>query len=331
MGGSKQARPLVSLLVLTYNQQHLVKQAVEGALTQTYSPLEIIISDDCSSDETWAEIQRAVHGYHGPHTLRLNRNEVNQGLSAHVNLLVGMAQGELLFATAGDDISLPERCEKVVDAWLACDGKPDLIACDLYDMAYDGEIHGVIHAADLAKWTSLDQWMQQRPYVVGAGHVWHRRLFERFGPVGHKVRAEDQIMTFRAVMLGGAITIAEPLVKYRRGGISGRVRLYSSKELMARWFKSSASGLAEIEQIIQDAGKLGMQDRLALHFEKMLAKEHYVQDMYRAAGFADRINLFLKANAVPAGWRWRIFAHAGLPMLTAPFFFLKRSVARLKK
>jgi cellulose synthase/poly-beta-1,6-N-acetylglucosamine synthase-like glycosyltransferase len=40
-------RPLVSFILLTYNQERFVNEAVEGALAQTYTPLEIIISDHC--------------------------------------------------------------------------------------------------------------------------------------------------------------------------------------------------------------------------------------------------------------------------------------------
>jgi glycosyltransferase involved in cell wall biosynthesis len=41
-------RPLVSFVLLTYNQEKYVADALRAALNQTYSPLEIIISDDCS-------------------------------------------------------------------------------------------------------------------------------------------------------------------------------------------------------------------------------------------------------------------------------------------
>ena len=41
-------RPLISFVVLAYNQESFIREAIEGALTQTYSPLEIVFSDDCS-------------------------------------------------------------------------------------------------------------------------------------------------------------------------------------------------------------------------------------------------------------------------------------------
>jgi cellulose synthase/poly-beta-1,6-N-acetylglucosamine synthase-like glycosyltransferase len=46
------SRPLISFCLLTYNQAPFIREAIEAALAQTYSPLEIIISDDFSNDNT---------------------------------------------------------------------------------------------------------------------------------------------------------------------------------------------------------------------------------------------------------------------------------------
>ncbi len=67
-------RPLVTFYVITYNQARFVREAVESALAQTYSPIEILLSDDCSTDGTFEIIQETVKGYSGPHTVILNRN-----------------------------------------------------------------------------------------------------------------------------------------------------------------------------------------------------------------------------------------------------------------
>jgi glycosyltransferase involved in cell wall biosynthesis len=52
-------RPLISFMLFAYNQEHYIRRAVEAAMAQTYSPLEIILSDDASSDGTAAPIRFA--------------------------------------------------------------------------------------------------------------------------------------------------------------------------------------------------------------------------------------------------------------------------------
>ena len=51
-------RPLVTFALFAYNQENYIRAAVEGAFAQTYQPLEIILSDDCSKDRTFEIMQR---------------------------------------------------------------------------------------------------------------------------------------------------------------------------------------------------------------------------------------------------------------------------------
>ena len=121
-------KPLVSIILFSYNQENFITEAVESLLNQTYSPLEIILSDDCSKDDTFNRMKRLAKAYKGPHKVKLNHNKKNLGVIAHMNKALNLTKGELIFAAAGDDISLPERCEKVVSYWLATNKKANLIA-----------------------------------------------------------------------------------------------------------------------------------------------------------------------------------------------------------
>lgn len=52
------SKPLITLAILTYNQAKYIAEAIDGALSQCYHPLEIIISDDCSQDVTYQIIKK---------------------------------------------------------------------------------------------------------------------------------------------------------------------------------------------------------------------------------------------------------------------------------
>ena len=108
---------LVTFALFAYNQERFIAEAVRGALAQTYSPLEIILSDDCSADRTFDLIRQEVSGYRGPHEIRLNRNETNLGFASHINRVMEMARGQLIVAAGGDDVSLPDRVEKLFAAY----------------------------------------------------------------------------------------------------------------------------------------------------------------------------------------------------------------------
>jgi glycosyltransferase involved in cell wall biosynthesis len=317
-------RPLATLLLLAYQQQATIAAAIEGALRQTYSPLEIVISDDASSDATWDAIERAVAGYGGPHRLVLNRNPVNLGIGAHLNRMVELSHGELLFVAAGDDVSLPQRCARVVDAWLAADRKPDLIASALLDLDDQGRTHGVIVPTDLASYRDAADWAARPPHVIGAAQAWTRRVFERFGPLPAGSVAEDRLMVLRAIVAGGALTLPEPLVQYRRGGISRRRRNLRARDVVERLLKNNRHALVELPQLLADAQRAGQLPAVDHALRRELARELFVRDLFAAGHVVARWRVVRTARHVPLRWRLRLFVYAACPALLAPFFALKR-------
>src|SRR5678815_2859442 len=136
-------RPLITYLVAAYNQEGFIREAVESAFAQTYSPLEIIISDDCSSDRTFEIATEMAKAYRGPHKILLNRNSTNLGISAHCNRIMELTHGELVVAAAGDDISVPHRTEVVFQAWEQSGRKATSIFSSYETILGDGTSEGV--------------------------------------------------------------------------------------------------------------------------------------------------------------------------------------------
>lgn len=319
-----QAKPLVSVLLIAYNQEKVIADAVRSVLAQTYTPLEIIISDDASTDGTYAAIEAAVRDYSGPHHVTTRRNTVNEGISAHLSRLASLALGELLFVAAGDDMSAPNRCERVVEYWLAHDRHPDLIATDLADMDEAGNVHERMEPSELDDYRNFDDWLARRPWLVGAAHTWSRRLFERFGPMMPGSASEDQVMTFRAIISGGALSLREPLVRYRRGGLSGKRRYRTTAELVARMRQGNGFALVETEQIQRDADIAGLGDRMRAALEPKLAREQFIHAMFNARGIGERLALLTGRRNVKLGLRIRMFLYTTFPAFYAPALWIKR-------
>ena len=213
------AAPRASLLLLAYNQERFVEEAARSCLAQESEPLEIVFSDDASSDRTHEILATVAAAYRGPHRVVVRRNETNLGITGHYNRLVEASCGELLITAAGDDTSHPERAARLLAAWDATGGRADLVSSHLVDIDADGVEHGVLKVDDLAAVGGVDGWLRHRPFIVGAGHAFTRRMMQTFGPLDPQVHHEDQIMVFRALASGGAVTVDAPLVRYRRGGV----------------------------------------------------------------------------------------------------------------
>jgi len=208
-------RPLVTLFLTAYNQEDTVRAAVEGVLAQTYSPLEIILSDDCSVDRTYEIIVEMAEEYDGPHTVCLNRNDENLGIVGHVNRMFELGTGELFVAAAGDDVSFPNRVELVVRTWIGYNRTPDGLCSGYIAVKADGESQipppdGFEISRHCRVGTSG---------LLGATAAWSRRLIERWGPLPEEGLVEDRILTLRALLCGGIVCVDKPLVWSRREGL----------------------------------------------------------------------------------------------------------------
>jgi glycosyltransferase involved in cell wall biosynthesis len=309
--------PRITLAVLAYRQEGFIEAAVRSVLAQECDPVEILLSDDASPDTTYEQMQALAEAYRGPHQLVLRRNPRNLGIGEHFNEVVRAARGQLIVMMAGDDLSLPDRVARIAAAWDASGQRLDLIASHLIDMDHDGTDLGVVKVDDLAQWRSVDDWAQRRPYIVGAAHAFTRRTFERFGPIGPQVSYEDQINVFRALCGGGACTLDIPLVRYRRGGVSGRMRDYSGEHFMAWTRRQTVAHVALHEQWLRDARTAGCERLVEQTTRREYKRALFLQDLLAAPDLAGRWRATSRHREVDFGWRLRKFAYLGVPGLAA--------------
>lgn len=296
--------PRLSLLLLVYNQRGTVAEAVASCLAQTGPPIELLLSDDASSDGSFELMAQAAAAYTGPHRVRLNRNPANLGIGAHLNRLVELSSGDLLVIAGGDDVSLPHRCEHIAAAWAQAGGRPDLIASPLRDMAPDGSLHDPVEVDDLARW-DLARFLRERPLVIGAGHAWTRRAFARFGPFDAAVAYEDQVMCFRALLGGGAITLAEPLVNYRRGGTSAKALPQTAEGVRERMRVQNRRHLAEVEQLRRDAHSAGLAAEVHPALQPEWDRQRCLAALLASEGWGAAWKAARAWPQLPWGWRLR--------------------------
>ena len=95
----------ISVFIVSYNQEQYIAQAIESVINQNVLPYEVIISDDCSTDDTWNIIQRYADKY--PQLIKANRNNPNLGIFENFNLATRKTSGNLITCVAGDDYIEP--------------------------------------------------------------------------------------------------------------------------------------------------------------------------------------------------------------------------------
>jgi glycosyltransferase involved in cell wall biosynthesis len=190
-------RPLVTFALFAFNQEKFIRAAVEAAFAQTYSPLEIILSDDCSGDDTFRIMQDLVRQYDGPHQVKLVQTPSNIGTFSHVMNSVRISEGQLLVLAAGDDISLPDRVGVLVSAWKRTE------AWGLFSKFNRIDEFSQTQAIDcslMMQKNALRSYFQKEPEIQlihGATSAYDRRVFDlgaKFSDL--KVLQEDAVFSF---------------------------------------------------------------------------------------------------------------------------------------
>jgi glycosyltransferase involved in cell wall biosynthesis len=258
------------MILIAFNQEHYIDEAIDGALAQDYPNLEIILSDDCSTDTTFARMQVRADDYRGPHKLRLNRNEKNLGIIGHVNRVAEMATGELIVAAAGDDISYPHRVTATVNLWEKYDRRPDYLYFNyeaIGEYAYPYKVDSFYHSL---------QWQIQNggAHLKGATGAFTKRLYEFFGPIDICCYAEDKALPFRAELMDGCAVEDLAVIKYR---IDKTTKSIFGKDLIklreTNLTRRKGHYLGFVNDLNRLCAKIETRATECLHYEKKIKKQ----------------------------------------------------------
>ncbi|HUY99041.1 MAG TPA: glycosyltransferase [Thermomicrobiaceae bacterium] len=104
-------RPLVSVLIASYNYADYVGQAIQSVLGQSYDHLEVVVCDDASRDDSCAVVEQYAAG---DARVRLVRHERNAGMAAATNTAFAASRGQIVSLLDADDIYRPGKLAAIV-------------------------------------------------------------------------------------------------------------------------------------------------------------------------------------------------------------------------
>jgi glycosyltransferase involved in cell wall biosynthesis len=210
--------------------------------------MEIIISDDCSTDKTYEIINSLVESYKGPNKVQVFRNAKNLGLSANLNNAIQKSTGNLLILMAGDDISLSERTKIIVNRWLESNKECLAFFSNVEIIDGNSNSQGVLFASlpdyspDINGIVRQNSFLDFRPVVncwmLGCSAAIDRRIIDNFNAMNPKIMQEDAVFPFRAASLGRLEYLDLILLKYRKheSNIYNEKSLSKSMNLLRRSF-----------------------------------------------------------------------------------------------
>ena len=275
----------ISVIIPAYNRARELRNAIDSALAQTRLPIEVIVVDDGSTDETPEVLAR-----YGDR-IRVVRQS-NQGVAAARNAGIAIARGDLLAFLDSDDVWLPRKLE-LQAARFDADAELGLVHCGA-----DFEGTGV-NVDGLEGWVASEILRLDRSVIVahGSGVMVPRRVAEELGGFDARMRvSEDWDFCYRVATRYRIGFVAEALVLYARHA-SG---LHRDIEKMEHGM------LLALEKAFADPAALPLRRHAYGRLHRILSGCYFQQHHWRA---------FIRHFVKSVRWDWRnVFYFATYPL-----------------
>ncbi len=205
--------PLVSVIIPAYNRAGTIARSIDSVLAQAYSPIEVIVVDDGSTDRTVEVIQ----GYGERVTLI---RQPNGGPSSARNTGAARAKGEIISFLDSDDTWKPEKLERQVKLMMRAGNDVPCCICNAALISEDGTSRNSFEVSGVECGLSEGYWLNPAPIIATRFVLFNqvvsirREAFQSVSGFNESMRLlEDHDLAFRLSLLGPWAFISEPLVE----------------------------------------------------------------------------------------------------------------------
>lgn len=204
--------PKISVCIPTYNRAALLKECLASLVRQTFRDVEIIVSDNCSTDDTQAVIAACADP-----RLRSYRNDTNIGPYPNLNRLLELAQGEYVCILHDDDLYAPEFLEREA-RMLDEHPRAGMVHCAVREVDEQGRQRQVVRAYPTTR--ILDGKQEFVRYLQGhnvccSSVMARRTVYRDAGPFDARYLTADFLMWMKLALRGDVAYIADPLLDMR--------------------------------------------------------------------------------------------------------------------
>jgi len=242
--------PKISVAMCTYNGEQYLREQLATIETQTLFPCELVICDDCSTDNTVDILER--FGSQSSIPVRLYKNEHNLGVIRNFSKAIELCTGDYVALSDQDDFWEINRLEKT---YKAISGEEEKLGRDVPLLAYSDlkviDEEGKLILPSLMRAHSIRH-IEKKPtnrllvqnFVTGSTCLINRSLVELSTPIPDKVMMHDWWLALIASIMGKILFIPESLVQYRQHhanviGAKGTLRHNIEKLVKAKGVKNA--------------------------------------------------------------------------------------------
>lgn len=208
--------PKISIICPSYNHEKYVGYFIESVLSQTVQDFELIIVDDCSTDNNVREIEKFNDS-----RIKLIKHEYNQGVNAGLNDGIRLSSGKYIVVCASDDVFEAYAFEKYLEVYNNHDYDAIFINCSVIDeygdFRNDYDDNSLPFIANDTREKFLHTAFLFHNPLYSPGFSCKRELFEQLYPfsLSASMTQDYQINIDILIKTDRIIVLPEKLVKYR--------------------------------------------------------------------------------------------------------------------
>lgn len=202
--------PLVSVLIPTYNSAEFVKDTVKSIMNQTYQNIEIVITDDASTDGTIEILEKLEKE---DKRIKLTKNKKNLGITDNMNSGIHKCNGEYIAILDGDDWAYPYRIEEQVKVM---EDNPKVVLCSGYMDICDEDLNIQTTRSYPLSDDEIRKAMVRYDPISHTTSMWRKDALLKTGLYSKKFPiCRDYDLIVRISEFGEYQNIPKPLIKYR--------------------------------------------------------------------------------------------------------------------
>ena len=205
----------ISYCIASYNQEKFIADTIQSVLRQDYPSLEVIISDDNSTDKTFSIIKTIVNDYQGSHKIILNRNESNIGIGGHFSKIMNLCNGKYIIFLGGDDIAKPNHASIAFET-IKKYPEVNMVDFNAEIINEKGEkIRDNKLKFETKRYFIKDYLELKTIFSFAPGRIFNRELIDSFEEISENCPTEDSILVLRSLLTTGFIRANISPIYYR--------------------------------------------------------------------------------------------------------------------
>ena len=209
-------RPLVSVIVVCYNHEAFVEEAVRSVVNQTWSPIQLIVVDDHSTDQSPAILQNLRETYPQMELLLLPQN---LGNCAAFNRGLARAMGDYVIDLAADDMLEPDRVSRGVQVLEAAGPEAGIHYSDAFHISEGGTVQG-LHSDRFPHHTipqgDVNEHVIRRYFICSPSMMMRKSMLDHLHGYDETLAYEDFDILVRASRQYRFVYSPEALVRKRK-------------------------------------------------------------------------------------------------------------------